>query len=54
MEIPSDAILIAEALPMLRLTVETIEEHLEAALSAFPDDLRTSIRGAVASALCAR
>ncbi|MBU3679690.1 MAG: hypothetical protein FGM32_08815 [Candidatus Kapabacteria bacterium] len=54
MEIPSDAILIAEALPMLRLTVETIEERLGAALSAFPGDLRMSIRGAVASAICAR
>jgi hypothetical protein len=54
LEIPSDAVLIAEVLPSLRTFVESIEQHLNAVLPSYPDDLRAEIRSAVASAICAR
>ncbi|MEN9281095.1 MAG: hypothetical protein RL594_30 [Bacteroidota bacterium] len=54
MEIPIDTILIAGLLPQLRDFVMAVEALLEQSLSAFPDDMRRSIRHAVASTLCMR
>ncbi|MBU3699221.1 MAG: hypothetical protein FGM33_04315 [Candidatus Kapabacteria bacterium] len=53
-EIPSDAVLIAEVLPLLRSYVDIVEEHLPEMLAPFPDDMRQAIRYDVARALCSR
>ncbi|MEY3385515.1 MAG: hypothetical protein RIR53_326 [Bacteroidota bacterium] len=53
-EIPSDAVLIAEILPQLRPYVNLIDEHLPEMLAPFPDDMRQAIRFDVARALCSR
>ncbi len=54
MEIPSDAVLIAELLPQLRSYVELIDEHLPPMLVPFPEDMRSSVRFDIARALCSR
>lgn len=53
-EIPSDAVLIAELLPQLRSYVELIDEHLPPMLAPFPEDMRSSVRYDIARALCSR
>ncbi len=53
-EIPSDAVLIAELLPQLRSYVELIDEHLPPMLAPFPEDMRASVRYDIARALCSR